>query len=271
MDQDKNAAATFSLTQSGSISGTTRNAVDATPVPFAIVELRVGEADTTSTPLARTQSGADGSYGFSELPSGIYTAVARANGFITGVASEILVSGEEVSNRDIILSPVLLEGETRIVLTWGDSPEDLDAHLTGGVDEFPFHVYWRTRGSLTNFPFAFLDVDARHGQGPETITITRQSGISRFLVHDFSNLLLQSSSALGASGAKVQVLQGSRLIAQFNVPEQGGTLWTVFELNGPIITPVNTMTYAESVQNVVGGNGEIAAESPVRPVVRKSK
>jgi len=33
-------------------------------------------------------------------------------------------------------------------------------------------------------------------------------------------------------------------MATFNVPaSRGGTLWTVFELNGSIITPINSISY----------------------------
>jgi hypothetical protein len=43
---------------------------------------------------------------------------------------------------------------------------------------------------------------------------------------------------------QVKVYQASGLVASFNIPaNQGGTLWTVFELNGTNITPVNTFGY----------------------------
>lgn len=49
---------------------------------------------------------------------------------------------------------------------------------------------------------------------------------------------------LSNSGAQVRVYRGSDLVAVFNVPtNQGGTLWTVFELSGSTITPINTMSY----------------------------
>jgi uncharacterized protein YfaP (DUF2135 family) len=128
-------------------------------------------------------------------------------------------------------------------LTWGATPSDLDAHLTGPLsDGTRFHVYWDNK-VVTG---ANLDIDDISSYGPETITITNQiAGLYRFSVHDFSNELLTSSSALSQSGAQVRVYRGSTLIATYNVPQNiPGTLWTVFELNGTTITTVNSMTYA---------------------------
>ena len=53
------------------------------------------------------------------------------------------------------------------------------------------------------------------------------------------------------SNAQVRVYRGSYLVATLNVPaDQGGTLWTVFELDGDTITPINTMTYESSSGSV---------------------
>jgi len=251
MNDNKAVIASFARSSAGSITGVTRNAVDASPIPGASVELRAGAADTSGAPLQTTISGRDGSYSFTGLTPGNYTALARAEGFIPGVAYEIAVSEDEQVTRDIILSPVLLEGQTRIVLTWGDSPVDLDAHLTGPLDiESRFHVFWDDEGSLTAEPFSALDIDDRDGNGPETITIAQQDlGVYRYSVHDYVNRGAESSSALGASGAKVQVFQDDRLIARFDVPATDGTLWTVFELNGPTLTSINSMSYASFVTN----------------------
>jgi hypothetical protein len=244
MNDNKSVTAAFALTSAGSIVGVTRSAVDASAVPAASVELRAGANDTIGDPLLTTVSGSDGSYSFAGLAAGTYTALARAQGYITGVASEIVVTGEAPTTQDIVLSPVLLEGQTRIVLTWGELPEDLDAHLYGPPDGNGFHVWYHDLGSLEAEPFAQLDVDDRHGNGPETITIGQQkSGVYRFMVHDFTDKDVSESAALAGSGAHVQVLQGDRLVAQFAVPQQQGVTWTVFELNGGTITPVNTMSY----------------------------
>ena len=68
----------------------------------------------------------------------------------------------------------------------------------------------------------------------------------RFSVHDYSNRLSSTSTALSNSGATVDVYRGSSLAASYNIPtEQGGTLWTVFELDGDTITPINLLSYEQ--------------------------
>jgi hypothetical protein len=65
-----------------------------------------------------------------------------------------------------------------------------------------------------------------------------------------------TSDSLANSGAVVQVLQGDRLVRQFEVPRVPGTLWTVFELDGTTITPINSMTFVTGsvdVTSVAGG------------------
>jgi hypothetical protein len=61
-----------------------------------------------------------------------------------------------------------------------------------------------------------------------------------------------NSSALSKSGAQVKVYQGAGLIATFNAPtSQEGTLWTVFEMAGGLITPLNTMSYVSDSSSVL--------------------
>ena len=95
---------------------------------------------------------------------------------------------------------------------------------------------------------AVLDHDDTSSFGPETTTIVRQySGAYKFFVHDFPGND-PTSTALSNSGAQVKVYQGNTLVATFNVPtNQAGTVWTVFELNGSTITPINTISPDETV------------------------
>jgi len=122
--------------------------------------------------------------------------------------------------------------------------------LTGpNADPSRFHVYFSSRGTTTAAPFAGLDLDDTSGFGPETVTITQfNSGNYRYSVHDYSNRSSSTSSALGSSGAKVEVYTSTGLVQTFFVPHQSGTLWTVFEMTGtianPVITPRNTMGLA---------------------------
>jgi hypothetical protein len=67
------------------------------------------------------------------------------------------------------------------------------------------------------------------------------------MVHDYSHYYDEESTALGASGARVEVYTNSGLVQTFLVSSEPGTLWTVFEITGgttldPIITAINTVT-----------------------------
>ena len=149
-------------------------------------------------------------------------------------------------------------GDIRIVLTWKAIPEDLDSHLTGPNPggSTRFHVFFNTQGNLTAAPFAALDLDDTDSYGPETITITQFSagGVYRYSVHDFDNLGSGTSSQLSTSGAKVQVYGSTGLLATFAVPPGPGTLWTVFEMTGPIQSPIITrkdqMSFATNPANI---------------------
>lgn len=228
----------------GSISGAIRNARTNLGIAGATVWLFKGQGffHENSPRAAQTVSDAEGGYTFTQLVAGTYTVQARATDFQQNQRTAIPVGTGVVLGQDVILAP---QGTNQvvIVLTWSSNPSDLDAHLTGpNPDPSRFHVYYPSgsRGSTTEAPFAALDVDDVDSFGPETITITHfNSGVYRFSVHDYSNRGSASSNALASSGAKV-VLFAQNFAREFFVPNQPGTLWTVFELSGDIDFPTVT-------------------------------
>ncbi len=48
----------------------------------------------------------------------------------------------------------------------------------------------------------------------------------------------------------VKVYKGSGLFAEFFVPNEAGTLWEVFEIDGNNLTPINTMSYHSNEDTV---------------------
>ncbi len=239
---------------SGTVSGTVNNAFTGLGLPNVTLNFRSGiNTTTTGTIVGTVTTGANGTYSFS-LPGGNYTAEAILPSYTTAYFTVTSLGGLTRANQNGTINPTLPVGQTRVILTWGAIPADLDSHLTGPLSGSTsrFHVYYASRGSSTASPFANLDVDNTFGYGPETTTIYQQTtGTYRFSVHDYSNLSSTSSLALSASGAKVRVYNSTGLVATFNVPaNQGGTLWSVFELNGNTIIPVSTMTYASSSSTI---------------------
>lgn len=247
----------------GSISGVVRNARNNNVVGGARVELRQGMNAVSGPVVGTTTTSASGGYALANVAPGTYTVRVQATGFVDGVRTGIVVGQRDVPGQDVVVSPDGTVSELRIVLTWGANPSDLDSHLTGPVaGGGRFHVYYSASGSLNGPPWAALDVDDVTSYGPETVTIVQQlAGVYRYSVHNYSDRSSTSSTRLSTSGARVDVYRGNTLLQRYFVPNQPGTIWTVFELEGNRVTPVNTMSYNASFDQ--GGlNGGSADRLP---------
>lgn len=243
----------------GNISGSIKNALDGTGIPTVSLRIRRGINVTSGTITSSVTTTNTGTYSFSGIPAGNYTVEASKPNFNTTFFNVICLGGRTISNQDATMSPVLGSGETRIVLTWGAVPADLDSHLTGPLaDGSRFHMFFYYAGTYLSNPWpgiVMLDLDDRNSYGPETTTLLQQiTGVYRFSVHDYSNSNSSSSTALSNSGAQVKVYRNDGLVATFNIPPNtGGTLWTVFEMTDETIVPVNSMSYVSNPENVAKG------------------
>ena len=138
-----------------------------------------------------------------------------------------------------VLTPVLSDDEYRIVLTWGESPADLDSHLVYYKDATQImHVYYANKnGFIDGKEIAKLDYDDTSSYGPETVTIILNAGLLEgglfsYYVHDFSNSAYGDSSELSESNAVVRVYKGNELIQTYNVPQnKRGIKWDVFAIS----------------------------------------
>jgi hypothetical protein len=247
----------------GGINGTVRDATTGNGIPGAGVILynTLGYVNAGNT----TADGS-GAFSFTGLAAGTYDLVASASGYSQANRYAVAVGNNGVtSGQDAFLSPESGANVIRIVLTWGADPPDLDSHLTGpNADTTRFHVWFNNRLDPTMPPYAGLDHDVTTGYGPESITITRfNSGNYRYSVHDFTDKDSSSSSRMGNSGAKVVVYDGGSVIQTFYVPNQPGTLWTVFEMTGdiafPTITVRNEMGYASDPASIQSHGGSVAS------------
>ena len=131
-------------------------------------------------------------------------------------------------------------------------------------------MYVDTNASGQVETFAELDLDDLSSYGPETVTIYDQiDGTYRFSVHDYTNRSSESSTALSNSGAQVRIYKGSGLLETFNVPtNMGGTLWTVFEMNGTNIVQKQVLSY-ESSGSLITGTDEGTDEYLFRNMPKK--
>lgn len=230
----------------GYANGVITNAVSGQTVSGVTIKMRRSWNNQNGEILHITNTNANGYYEISYTP-GFYTLEYSKEGFITGYRN-IIIGIADIAAQNAVISPVLSDGEYRIVLSWANLPDDLDSHLTGpDPSGGRFHLYYplATRsGGHDNMDYYELDWDnteIRQNATPETVTIHKQlNGVYRYSVHDFSNSGDSESTDMARSNAKVDVYKGSNLIETYHVPANAkGTIWTVFELNGNELTQIN--------------------------------
>lgn len=205
-------------------------AVDAQDPTISIDEANITiykGADTLTRDNYITSYSSSTSY-ISELALGQYTVLVSASGFAP-VTRIIDVTTE--NDRSILIpisrnDSVVADGSVaRIVLTWGETPRDLDSHLLTDYG----HVYFRNK----RINGVELDVDDTSSYGPETITIDplSQQTPYRYYLHNYS-----AQGNFSDSQASVTLYyQGN--IRTFYPPSGSGFYWQVFDVNNGIVEP----------------------------------
>lgn len=194
-------------------------------------------------PVVLTVNANDAGVANVSLPSGCYTVEIVANGY--DLTRYTLLSYPGCDSVMMCASPSLEKGRVRIVLTWDESPVDLDAHLFtplgDEVSEMEYHIWFRNNeddagNRLVGQP------EPPHGFGPETITIgSIEEGLYKFYVTDYSNCYAgqTSSRELSDSDACVRVYTETGLSQVLHVPcNSEGVIWEVFEIRNKTIVPI---------------------------------
>lgn len=145
----------------------------------------------------------------------------------------------------------------RVVLQYGDSPADIDAHLfiqkASPVTKKPVNIgehyegstkfSYDTSGSKDAYPFATMDSKCNKGYGPETHTIHKiQATKYGYYVTNFDHHI-SSNEAFHASGARVFLYQGDKLTHSFAIRNAQGALsrwWQVFTIDCTLKPPAGT-------------------------------
>ena len=170
----------------------------------------------------------DGLYMFAFSSSRTAAMTFTKDGFIPANYENIAVQLNSYTEQNAVMTRILGEDEYRVVLTWGETPSDLDSHLLGPG----YHVFYSNMQAEN----ANLDVDDTTSYGPETVTFTADSDkLYTYYVHDYTNGDNPSSDAMANSGAVVKIYRGNSLIATRSVPSRAGIYWTVFTVrNGQL-------------------------------------
>jgi hypothetical protein len=249
----------------GTVGGTIRDAFSGELMADVSLQLREGINVHSGDVVFEASTDNNGYYQIAEVPAGYYTAQLSGNGYNNSYFSILSIGSQERLSQNAAISPVISEGETRIVLSWGSTPRDLDSHLygPGALPEQRFHIYYANRGASASEPFANLDTDDTSSFGPETITIYQQrEGTYSYYVHNFSSFATPASRGLSASQAKVEIYQHNGSSTTFNVPAgKTGIWWHVFDLQGERIIPVNRITESNPENSTLG-----ALALPQKPI-----
>lgn len=245
------------INRGGTVKGYFSNAVNGKRIQASyVIHKETAEGEIVGNENGYT-SDEDGEFEISNLRAGTYVLEINAEGYVTNYAAiEVPIRGE-VNMGTISLTKEIDPDAYRIVLTWGEEPEDLDSHLravdSSGED---VHIYFNNEYDDS----ANLDWDDTTSYGPETITITdfkELSGI-RYAVHNYTDADANSDDPeairLANSEAVVKVYRGSSLLKTYEVPKNiKGTVWTVFSISGNgEILDINSMGYQSSASRVLG-------------------
>ena len=192
--------------------------------------------------LIEAQSNSNGSFKMNVL-SGNYTLEIKKEGYLTGYFNVSAFKNSDDSGYPdtFVLSPILPDNEYRIILTWNETPYDLDSHLTYYKDdEMQFHVFWNNKeGYYDEDLIAQLDLDDVDGFGPETVTITVNmseidNGIFNYYVYNYSG-----EPNMSQSNATIRIYHGQETPQILYVPLEAELYWNVFEISNDGLQIIN--------------------------------
>ncbi|MEZ8483170.1 tandem-95 repeat protein [Vibrio splendidus] len=217
------------------VTGTVLDAETGNPIAGADVTLtdNAGHSYTAETDQS-------GNYSVSGPVVDQGTVTIEQEGSIT--SSFLVPAGEDTNGGVTAISEVLEETDMRIVVTWGDSPRDMDNHLwlydTENGNELD-HIYYRDMShDLGEGNVVQQDVDDTNGGGPETITIPNyQDADMHYSVHNYTS---RSWDVDGVEDVQVQVFVGDTLVETFSPDlsdNPSGDHWHVFDIVNGVIVP----------------------------------
>ncbi len=210
--------------------------VDDQPVADMTIHFRRG-LGVTSGDIAATVVTDTYGYYFANLAPGIYTGELVKPGFITTYVVGVSLSDYKNTEQNATAIKIPAADEIRIVLTWNEKPLDEDSHLVGPTpNNKAFHTWYADKKYGYNGElYADLDHDDTDSYGPETTTIRKRvDGTYTFYVHNYSGNGPGGADTLSASGAKVEIYNGSNAtpVKIYHIPAGSGKeiYWNVFNM-----------------------------------------
>lgn len=181
--------------------------------------------------VARPMTNGNGEFS-ANIPAGSYTVRISHQGYFD-FSQDVAVTASQTVRPALAIAPAMAHSQSRVTLSWGASPRDLDAYLkvpTGCL------VNWRQMNCHENT--VRLDRDDVNGHGPETMTIEQWHRAGNtpyvFYVHNWSQQGNQAEANTGlrnAGGVVHVYLSGAQYT--FNSATDGviqGGKWYVFKI-----------------------------------------
>jgi hypothetical protein len=228
------------------VSGRVLDAVTGTPISGIPLSIQVGwNANVGDPAVGATVSGSGGEFSFQATRAGMYTVTAAPTTSWGGARFPAFLTGS--GGRAVgVVGPPVGPGEVRAALSWGESPFDLDLHvsapLKGGIagadGTGQFHLYQdettHPDGAEGDAREAWMERVDADGLGPESAWIAEvaSEGELRLTVVDADNRSDPDSTALGDSGAVLQLWFGEDTPRYWTVsPGEVATSWRPVEVD----------------------------------------
>lgn len=210
--------------QTGTVTGRIVSATTGDPVAGATVTAPANGVNAQGGFSATTD--ANGNF-ILVCPVGTYDLIISAPGFVDYLQRVTVLLSQTTEIQQVVIAPGLGANERyRFVLTWGETPADLDSHLWLPA-ETPYEVYYRQKGNATEFPFATLDVDDTTSYGPETTTINELVGGG-----DYEYGINNYNNTGTVAGATVRIYDRTGLIHTVTPTNTNGEYWVVANVDG---------------------------------------
>lgn len=174
---------------------------------------------------------------------GTYRMIFKKEGFVKSIIPLEIVANTLIFNR-FSISPAMPVGSVRLVLDWGASPADLDAHF---VKKGAYHIAFHNM-HVSDDGVSMLDRDDTNSYGPETITSKEidESAEYIFFVHDYSNQSEPMGMNLSRSRGHVKVFGNDQLLHTIGItPNQPGIYWEVLRIVNGEVSIVNRLSTVE--------------------------
>ncbi len=262
LDISGNLTRNLNVYGSGRVKGKIINSQNGSGLADASLGLYfTGSVAGDTLPDIFVKTDASGNFEADSIPFGEFKGLVKKSGYFPRDLSNVQIFNESLTNLPneiLVKSPGV--GEFRIVLSWGQSPLDLDAHLTGPTSngsQNRFHLYYSNR----NTGDCNLDVDDTQSFGPETVTITDiKQGQYRYSIHNYTDQSNMGGAGIQNSPAIVELYNSTGLLQRLTAPSfssGSGNTWRVFEIN--VASPGNSQVNVINQYIQASSSGDVGA------------